>query len=271
MSLIELTPLVWQSAFIVLIAFLLVFIDAPKMRRLKQFTSSAARLAALRTSILALWGFAALALVLASPNDLFVVRLVGADMAWLHGNSVVMAISVAILVIWFSLLSVPGLHCAMRPEARQKYWGAMQSLLHILPVSARERRWWVLASITAGVCEEVVFRGFLQQFLQGQLHGGWTLNPTSAWLLSALAFGLSHFYQGAAGIARTALAGLMFGLLAAVSGSLLLPIVLHVLVDLAVLWVYRPQLDHPAAAARLKQGCSPALATDVKQGDSTQA
>jgi membrane protease YdiL (CAAX protease family) len=129
-----------------------------------------------------------------------------------------------------------------------------------LPVSDSERRWWVLVSIAAGVCEEVVFRGFLMQFLEGQLHGGWRLDPTAAWLLSSLIFGCGHFYQGAAGIARTALAGLMFGLLAIVSGNLLLPIVLHVLVDMAVLWVYRPQLDNPDAAARLVQGCDPMLA-----------
>ena len=259
MSLAELPPLVWQSSLIVLFACLLLFIDAPKMRRLKQFTSSAGRLSAVRSAILTLWGCATVALLLAGPNELFVVPQVGADMAWLHGNPVVMALSIVILAIWFSLLFLPGLHCAIRPEARRKYWGAVQSLLHLLPVSDRERRWWVLVSITAGVCEELLFRGFLHQFLQGQLHGNWTLNLTSAWLLSALAFGLSHFYQGVAGIARTALTGAMFGLLAIVSGNLLLPIVLHVLVDLAVLWVYRPQLDHPATAARLMQGCSPAL------------
>ena len=62
---------------------------------------------------------------------------------------------------------------------------------------------------------------------------------------------------------RTALGGLMFSLLAIVSGNLVLPIVLHVLVDLAVLWVYHPQLDSPATAARLVQGCPPALASEA--------
>jgi hypothetical protein len=64
------------------------------------------------------------------------------------------------------------------------------------------------------------------------------------------------------GLVRTTLAGLQFGLLAIVSGSLLLPIVLHAMVDVVVLWMYRPQLDNPGAAARLVHGCDPMTSAD---------
>lgn len=263
MLLFELTPTIWQSAFVSLVIGLTLFVDVPMLNRLKRFTSATGRLSVFRATTVYWWIFAFLALALASPNDLFVVRQANADMEWLLGSPVALGISITVLIVFFSLGLGPGLHCAMRPEARQKYSSAMHTLHHMLPVSESERRWWVLVSITAGVCEEVFFRGFVPQFLQGQLHGGWTMNQTSAWLLSALAFGCCHFYQGVGGVARTTLGGLMFGLLAVVTGNLVLPIVLHVLVDLAVLWVYRPQLDTPATAARLVHGCSPALVSEA--------
>lgn len=58
-------------------------------------------------------------------------------------------------------------------------------------------------------------------------------------------------------MARTTLGGLAFGLLAILSGGLLLPIVLHALVDIVVLGLYHPRHDNPDAAQRLMQGCDP--------------
>lgn len=244
MSFFAPNPPLWQTVFVVLV--ICVFIsDVPKLQRLKAYTNSATRLSILRSGIVTLWACALFALALTSSHRLFVVRHAGDGMAWLLSQPVAHLLALVVLSAYFVLALAPALHCAMRPQARQQYGAAMRPLQYMLPVSDSERRWWVLASISAGVCEEVLFRGFLPQFLQGQLHGGWNLNPTGAWLLASLVFGAGHVYQGVAGVVRTVLAGLMFGLLAIISGDLLLPIVLHVSIDLAVLWMYRPQLDNP--------------------------
>ena len=257
MRFFELTPAILQSAFIVLIMFLTIFVESPKLRQLKQFTSSAARLSALKTGLVLWWSYALLALALSGPNDLFQVRRTNADIGWLLANPVLHTLVIILLAAYFCLAFSPALRCALNPKLRQKCGKAMRSLHFILPVSNSERRQWVLLCITAGVCEEVIFRGFLLQYLHGQLSGGWNLDLTSAWLLSSLAFGCAHFYQGPARIAPTALGGLLFGLLAILSGSLFLPIVLHILADLAVLWMYHPRLDNPDMADRLMQGCTP--------------
>jgi membrane protease YdiL (CAAX protease family) len=248
-------PVVWQSLYVVLV-FCAFASDDPKLLRMKQFTSAAARLSIFRSGIVSLWAAALCALALAEPRQLFIVRQTADDMAWLLGQSWTQALAIIMLVIYFSLAYAAPLHCLMRPDARQKYSAAMRPLQYMLPVSNGERRWWILLSISAGMCEEVFFRGFLPQFLQGQLHGGWNMHASGAWALAALLFGGCHFYQGVAGMVRTALAGLMFSLLAILSGDLLLPIVLHILVDLGILWMYRPQSDHPAMAAQLIQGTS---------------
>ena len=256
----ELTPAAFPAALLVLMALLVAFVDAPKVRRLKRFTSSAARLSVFRSTIALLCAYALMALAASGANDLLVVRRSGADMAWLLDNPLARAGAMALLALYFCLALAPALRCAIDPAMRQRYAPALRRLRFMLPVGARERRYWLLVSLAAGVCEELVFRGFLLQFLQGHPHGAWHMELTAAWLLSSLAFGCAHAYQGAAGIAATTLGGALFGLLAILSGSLLLPILLHALVDMALLLMYRPLLDDADAARRLSEGCDPAPA-----------
>jgi len=59
-------------------------------------------------------------------------------------------------------------------------------------------------------------------------------------LVAAVIFGLQHLYQGAKGVGSTAVVGVLFGLLFLLSGSLILPMVLHAALDLRLLTVLRP-------------------------------
>ncbi|HET7250254.1 MAG TPA: CPBP family intramembrane glutamic endopeptidase [Gemmatimonadales bacterium] len=76
-------------------------------------------------------------------------------------------------------------------------------------------------------CEEVVFRGWLL----ATLHGPVDLAGTALIVGAALGFGFAHAYQGPAGVVLATLAGILFCALYVMSGSLLLPILLHVAVD----------------------------------------
>jgi len=80
----------------------------------------------------------------------------------------------------------------------------------ILPKSSTERILWVAVSITAGVCEETAFRGYL--ITRIRLFG-----KTGSWLwpvlLATLAFGSGHAYQGLGGFILISVYGLMFALL----------------------------------------------------------
>jgi membrane protease YdiL (CAAX protease family) len=97
----------------------------------------------------------------------------------------------------------------------------------ILPQTDRERGWFVLVALTAGVCEEILYRGFLPWFIDG-----WTGVVGPGYVLAALAFGLGHAYQGREGIVVTAILGLFFGSLAFGVRSLVPGQVLHVAIDL---------------------------------------
>jgi membrane protease YdiL (CAAX protease family) len=61
-----------------------------------------------------------------------------------------------------------------------------------------------------------------------------------AFVFSTLLFGIAHVYQGWVGIIQTAITGIILGLLFLATGSLLLVIVVHALVDLQVVLMLRP-------------------------------
>jgi membrane protease YdiL (CAAX protease family) len=116
---------------------------------------------------------------------------------------------------------------------------------YFFPATWTERRWWVLVCISAGVCEETLFRGFMLHYLHVS---PWTLNLTLALVISSLIFGLNHAYGGARGVVESAVAGFLFGLLFLLSGSLLLPIILHALIDLRLLVILRPPAEQTAVS-----------------------
>lgn len=99
-------------------------------------------------------------------------------------------------------------------------------LLALIPRTARERRLFAGLSVMAGVGEEIVFRGFLLAVLIPALGDPWI-----ALLVSSLAFGVLHAYQGTWGVVRTGLLGGLFGVSILLDGTLWPAVIVHVLYD----------------------------------------
>jgi len=97
----------------------------------------------------------------------------------------------------------------------------------LIPSTSRERLVWLFVAISAGICEEIVFRGWLLSVL----HNPVGLAGTALIAAAALSFGMAHAYQGITGMILTAFAGALFCALYLATGSLLVPIVLHVVID----------------------------------------
>lgn len=93
---------------------------------------------------------------------------------------------------------------------------------------------WVMVSITAGVCEETAFRGYLMTRLRlvGRMNS-WVI-PT---IISAVAFGACHAYQGMPGFIAITIYGALFSILYIRTGSIWPGIIAHSLQDLgALIW-----------------------------------
>jgi membrane protease YdiL (CAAX protease family) len=86
---------------------------------------------------------------------------------------------------------------------------ADHSVQYMLPQGSLEIALWIALSITAGICEETICRGYLQrQFI------ALTKSVPAGILLSAVAFGAVHAYQGFRRMILIGLFGAMFGILA---------------------------------------------------------
>jgi hypothetical protein len=103
----------------------------------------------------------------------------------------------------------------------------------LVPRTATERRYAAAFAITAGITEEVVFRGALIALGIEVFH----LPAVLAAVLSLGLFAAVHAYQGRAGMLSSAFLGLWFTGLTLLSGSLFPAIVMHIAVDLWALLV----------------------------------
>lgn len=103
-----------------------------------------------------------------------------------------------------------------------------RQLAHIAWFMPRERREFAafsMLSLTAGVCEEILFRGHLMAFFDSLT---W---PVLGTLAAVVLFAIGHAYQGPGGVVRVAVIGMVMALVYRGSGSLIAPIVMHALID----------------------------------------
>lgn len=129
-------------------------------------------------------------------------------------------LGIAVLVL--QLKSV----AAADDRAIERIAGRFGNLEMLLPRSRQELSRFYLLSLTAGVVEEILWRGFLLWYL---------LQYLPLWLagvVCTLAFGIAHAYQGSRQLPAVTLVGAAFVVLYLLTGSVWLPIVLHAAIDM---------------------------------------
>jgi membrane protease YdiL (CAAX protease family) len=114
------------------------------------------------------------------------------------------------------------------PKVRENVREQSEKVAGLMPQTRTEMVWFGGVSLTAGFCEEFLFRGY---FI-------WALAPWLGWwgaaALSGLIFAFGHAYQGWNGVLSTGIAGGFFTLVVIFTGSLWPVIILHFLWDFAM-------------------------------------
>jgi len=113
-----------------------------------------------------------------------------------------------------------------RPERLARLRRGMESAEALLPHTPGERWGFAMVAITAGVCEEVLFRGFVLWYA-----GVWA-GPVLAVAISSILFGFAHLYLGVTHVIRTAIVGVIFALIVLAAGSLWPAMLIHAAMDL---------------------------------------
>jgi membrane protease YdiL (CAAX protease family) len=141
------------------------------------------------------------------------------------GLTIAASIFLAGLILVSQLVSLRRL--AMHPE---EIGGILPQLaLKVFPQDAIERLVFFALVSTVAVCEELIYRGFVQFVFQS-----WFRGLILAGILgSAALFALAHLYQGRSGLVSTFVLGTLFSAIRVWTGSILAPTVAHFVADLS--------------------------------------
>ena len=135
--------------------------DALETRALKTSTNSRRKILSYQRIVLILWAAAVVAGITLRSSVFFIwpavrettQQKIGASFAWGFGAAFAVGSLLQVVLV------------RRNAAAREKILRAFQRLAFILPVTQEERAWFALVAVTAGICEEVLYRGFLIRYL----------------------------------------------------------------------------------------------------------
>ncbi|HEU4561184.1 MAG TPA: CPBP family intramembrane glutamic endopeptidase [Longimicrobium sp.] len=229
---------------LLLVAFLVVVFpiwDRREARRLKTSHDPEVRLRSYQMTIA--WQIAASALLLATlpARALFTAPATPRELGIDVGPAQVIPVLAALLVG----AALPVLLARRKNGAAPEIPSQLGAIDFFLPRGRRERVWFAAMCVTVGVCEEIIFRGFLVRFLAAGPPVA--LGIAGGVAVAALIFGIDHGYQGITGILATGVLALVFTALFFITGSLWVPMIVHALLDLRVLLLVPPGWNSPRA------------------------
>ena len=166
-----------------------------------------------------------------------------ADTLWLRapqGWRLPVAVGLPLAYAVLLIVQIPAI--ARKPRARARLRELFKDADTMTPSRSIEWGWFQSLSLTAGICEELIYRGYLV----------WILTP---WLgvwggaaVSVACFGLAHCYLGRKLMPRALVTGLGLQALTLLTGSILPAIAFHILLDLGSGYVAYLAQTPPSAA-----------------------
>lgn len=230
-----------------LLAYLLVVFPAWELStsgslRQRLRANPAQKVSMYRTTCLQLWPPALLLLALLWTNSLSVAQIpVFVPLNFNQGFALLGLLALTVY-LGISLRAV-----ANDFDTRKKTGEALKPAAWMLPVTRREAVWFIgPVSLTAGICEELLYRAYLVQWFE------LAMPIWAAVILSSVVFGLIHAYQGVSGMLRSAAIGLVLASIFVATGSLLVPIALHIFIDVysgALSWIALREESTPTVDA----------------------
>jgi len=177
--------------------------------------------------------------------------------AWLAGGRAPASIGLAqstetaSAVAWIISAAIAALLFAQVRAVRLAIPAGLREQLAVLeplmPHSRGERSVFTGVSLTAGFCEELLYRGFVLAYLTPWVGGFGAVTG------STILFAAVHAYQGVTGILKTMVVGLVLATLTVYAGSLWPAVLLHVAIDLQAGAIGYEVFGHAAADAADRQ------------------
>ncbi len=141
-----------------------------------------------------------------------------------YPNFGTISIILSILVIALSIIQYR--FSNVRDETLNTAKDKTKDIYFYLPKSKGEFNWFILLSISAGICEEIIFRLFLFEFLHEHI------NVWIAFVLTNIIFALTHIGSGKQNIINVFILGLLFSAIYYFSGNIWIAVFLHIAIDI---------------------------------------
>jgi uncharacterized protein len=214
----------WDLALIVI--FLATAVPWMGRRRIRQLmripqTNKAERLALYASTTALQWLIAALIFWRATADGIS-ARNLGLDISRPLLTAAV-AIGLAAVILANQLYSLRHLATAETAESSV----VIQLALKVFPQDTLERLAFFAVVVTVAICEEWIYRGFVQRMFQD-----WGASVVAGIFGSAILFAAAHLYQGRRGLLSTFVVGLIFSTVRFWTGSLMPPMAAHFVADL---------------------------------------
>lgn len=142
------------------------------------------------------------------------------------GSPLRLGLGLALAAVVIGLLAAQRRALFARPERFELVLRQVGSAVPLLPHTVDERRGFTRLAITAGICEEVLYRGYVLWYA-----AVWT-GPVAAVVISSILFGAAHLYLDGRSAIRAGIVGAVMAGLVLLSGSLWPAMILHAAVDI---------------------------------------
>ena len=142
-----------------------------------------------------------------------------------NGLSITILVVLSLLLFLLQLASIRRLGS----DPRELNSDTIKLALKVFPRDGVERLCFFALVSTVAICEEFIYRGFVQDVFQD-----WSHSMLVGLIASSVLFSLAHLYQGRRGLVSTFAVGLLFAGVRAWTGTLLPTIEAHFVADFTV-------------------------------------
>jgi uncharacterized protein len=136
------------------------------------------------------------------------------------------------IVTLLSLLYIADiLHSIKQVKKGQSIEEALEEGTPFLPRHPRELPAYLLMCLSAGIFEEIIYRGYLVTYFKPEYNHGTGL-PLLAICAPAVLFSLAHYYQGWQAVLKIFLLSVLLAIIFLLSQNILVVMLIHTVIDL---------------------------------------
>ena len=184
-------------------------------------------------AIALLWGVTSAVFIMSYIGDISLAEI-GFRPITFNYNTWFTAVTLALSGLAFVFFMYQLISSLAVAKSGERQVAGSQGALGMFPRTKKEKRLWFIVSLTAGTCEEIIYRGFLLFLLQAIFPN---IPIILIILITFVLFGIGHLYQGLKGVIGTGVMGMLFMCLFLVTDSLIPVMLLHFTIDFSITFI----------------------------------